>query len=394
MFSSPRSEPLTVLLWGRRWWFPQGDSANFTSLAEAAEVLASRLGNTTLRLIYQPESLKSVVTPCPSGNRATLRTALGFEHPAIASEDTAWGFEPPLSRGDNFETILHFEESPGLFELVHALARKEIHVLSAWPLYTFLHALPTEWPVSGGFAIVAVQFGHALACYHPSSGPRQVLTWHGDTAATEAEQWVLLQQAARPDDTVMLITSDPPATADLQHVRLSDALAQPAVLPRSHPAQLLPPEPLFAPPRVAVAAGVLLLIGAGLAGARYAQHYYAAQTEARDQVIEKSRLVSELEHYRVNRTEILALRSQLAQPGAGLPILEWLEKLCTGLPPTVAFGRIQIEQARFTVTGFVAPGGTEACSAWKSRLSDSRWRFEPETAQPDGRFVLAGSFTP
>ena len=168
IFISRPSEPRTALLWGDRWWFAgTGASCEFSQLADAAEVLAEHFANepkpVRLRLIFQPDALETVAVACPQGNRATLAAALAAEFPALANPAHAWSHEPVLPGGGEFSTLLHFETIPALRELATQLAIRGLAVDSAWPLATFLSALPDEWTESGAITVVALHAARALA---------------------------------------------------------------------------------------------------------------------------------------------------------------------------------------------------------------------------------------
>lgn len=398
----PTSNERTALLWGHCWWLAgRAEPLEFQNLSHAAEVLSTHLDSEArpmrLRLIYQHDSLTSVTAACPRGSRAALQHALAFEHPAIAQPGQAWSHEPILPLGDGFETYLHYEEEPGLFPLVGHLAQRGINVTSAWPLATFLHALPAEWSDSGAVLVVAANAAAAIAYHHPADGSRTLKGWRGDTAAAEADAWLQQVMADNTrDPALMLITEEPAAPVEgVKYLPLTDALAIPVILPRAHPAQLLPATAFLTPQRAAIAASILLLLAGGWTGAAYAREFIAWQEDQRAATHEKSVLRAEIEHYRVNAAEIVALRARLAGPGSSPPVGELLDAVSGALPPQLALDQIRVAQGRFTLSGHIAPGASAAWEQWRNRLGSKRWTVEPATAPGDtGAFTLNGVFTP
>lgn len=395
MSTSPTSER-TALLWGRRWWLAgRNEPLEFQALTHAAEILAAHVGPTRcLRLVYQPEFLVTVPVACPRGTRAALQGALGFEHPAITDPAHAWSHEPILAAADGHATFLHYESEPGLFELVERLGAHGVIVTSAWPLATFLHALPAEWSDSGAVCVLAVTAGHGVAYHHPAHDTRAIPQWHGADAAAEATEWLRHEIAERPRDPALLVTTEEPAEElpGVHCLALSDALALPVILPRAHPAQLLPATPLVTPQRTLVAASILLLLTGGLSGAAYAREFTAWTQQQRTGRQEKAALQAEIEHYRVNAAEIVALKTQLAGPGSSPPVPELLDQVCAALPPQIALDRVRVAQGRFALSGHVGPGAD--WEKWRSRLGSRRWTVEPAVPNVAGAFTLQGAFTP
>ena len=401
MFISRQSEPPTVLLWSDRWWFANGESCEFSSLTHAVEVLAAHFAAEThpvrLRLIYQPRTLASIAVACPRGNRATLQQALGFDHPAIADPAHAWSHEPILAQAEGYGTIVHFEQEPGLFPLVERLARHGVNVATVWPLATYLHALPAERSESGAVLVIATGADHAMAYHHPANGNRTLHQWHGDTAAAEATAWLGKEMAKTPDEpTLMIAASGSDHGAHGMHcLPLAEALSRPVILPRSHPAQLLPAMPFVTPQHWAVAASIVLLLTGGWTGAAYARNYVAWTGQQQANVREKSALRAEIAHYRINTAEIVTLRAQLAGPGSSPPVGEMLDAVCGTLPPQIALDRVRVAQGRFTLSGHVAPGAAAAWDQWRTQLGSKRWTLEPSPAPREtGAFTLSGVFLP
>ncbi len=388
-------------MWGRQWWLAgRTEPLDFQHLAHAAEVLAAHLAGEAqpirLRLLYQPESLVSVAVACPRGNRSALQNALGFEYPAVANPAHAWSHEPILGLPPGFATILHYEQEPGLFPLIKRLAQHGVTVTTAWPLTTFLHALPAEWSESGAVTVVATSTSHAIAYHHPANGSRALLQWHGDTAAAEATTWLQKEKAKSSDDPALMITTSEPAEPipGVEWLPLTEALAAPVVLPRNHPAQFLPAVPFITPQRAMIAASLLLLLAGGWTGTAYAREFRAWSAQQPANASEKSSLQSQIAHYRINATEIVALRAILAGPGSGPPVGELLDTVCATLAPQLALDRMHVTQGRFTLSGHLAPGATAAWEQWRNRLGSQRWTLEPATPRDTGAFTLNGVFIP
>lgn len=394
-----RTSEITVLLWGGNWWLPgRTEPVPFSSMSEAAAELAGvwSMASRTLRLIYQPDTMRSASVPCPLGNRATVRAALCFEHPQIQDDNVAWGFEPILVDGEDHSTLLHYEERAGLFDLVASLENHGFQVNDAWPLASYLGFLPEEWSEPGGFAVGAIRPGAALCYHHPSNGGRAIQAWQGDKAESQAAEWFGSQAAVRPEDSLLVVfAGEAPASlpANVTAITFADVLSAPVVMPRSHPGQLLPPASVFSAQRAVVAASVLLLFAGGWSGAQYALEYQKAIAHARDEVIEKDRLRGEIDHFRVNQSEIVALKAQLNTP-PDLPVCEWLDRLCASLPASIALNRVTVAQGRFTIRGHVDGLDAGVLARWRQGIADSRWMIDPATTEPSGSFNLSGSFVP
>jgi len=404
MCGSPTSER-TALLWGRRWWLAgRREPLEFKNLTHAAEVLVTHLAGdlhpVRLRLIYQPATLKTVEVACPCGSRAVLQKALAFEHPVIADPAHAWSYEPILPLGDGHSTLLHYETEPGLFLLVARLAQSGVIVTTAWPLATLLQSLPKEASRTGTVLVLAydedLTHDCALAYYHPADGRRTVLQWEEDGAVDEAQAWLGEETARLKDDLALLVspmdTSDPDDPLSLP---LHEALSSPLAMPRSHPAQLLPDAPFVTAQHLAIAAGIVLLLAAGWSGAAYAREFNAWSRGQQAALQEKATLRDEIEHYRINSAQIVALRARLAGPGSSPPVGELLEAVCGALPPQLALDQIRVTQGRFILSGHIAPGATAAWEQWRNRLGGKRWTVAPAVAPRDtGAFTVNGVFTP
>ena len=413
MFISRPSDPRTVLLWGDRWWFAgTGASCEFTNLAHAAEVLAAHYADepkpVRLRLVYQPDGLESVAVACPHGDRATLAAALAGEFPALANSDHAWGYEPVLPVGTGFSSVLHFEAQPGLFALATRLAHLGLAVDSAWPLATFLHALPAEWSESGAVTVVALQKERAVAYRHPAEAERMVRLWHGDTTIAEVGQWLAGILARNPAEPVLLFCADDEVAAalgvyapldrhpGLDRLALTDALARPVVLPRYHPAQLLPRLPMVTAQRAVIAASLAFLLLAGWTGTGYVRESVAARAAAEQRQASLATLRAEVGHLRDNAAEIASLRAALDGGSAGPPCGAFLTKVSTTLPPEIVIGSLQTSGQGITLAGWITPTAPAATlDSWRARLApaDAPWTLVAKPGSGNG-VTLIGAFRP
>lgn len=413
MFISRPSEPRTLLLWGDRWWFAgTGASVEFSDLAHAVEVLVTHYADepkpVRIRLVYQPDALETVAVACPQGDRATLAAALAGEFPSMTNPDCAWSHEPVLPMGGDFSTLLHFETQPGLKGLATQLAQSGLAVDSAWPLVTFLHTLQDEWSESGAVTVLGVQAQRAIAYRHPSDGVRSALQWRGESAVADVGEWLGELLTRNAEDSVLLVCADEETATALgaftaverypgvESITLSEALAQPVVLPRYHPAQLLPRPPSVTAQRAMIAACVAFLLAAGWAGAAYARDQFAARMTTENDQARLTALRAEVAQLRENAAEIAVLRRSLEGGAAGPPCSALLEKISTTLPAQVTLTSLRITGRSVALEGWVAPGaGRSALDEWRTRLAPAGAPWTAETKSgAAGAFSLTGGFRP
>ena len=413
MFISRPSEPSTVLLWGDHWWFAgTGASVAFPDLDHAVEVLVAHYAQAPkpvrLRLLFQPDALETVAVACPQGDRATLAAALAEEFPSLRTPGCVWSHEPVLAMGGDFATLLHFETQPGLLRLATRLAQRGLAVDSAWPLTTFLHALPAAWTDSKVATVVAVQPNRALAYRKPDHGCRAALHWEGDTVVEDVSKWLgelLVRNAMEP---VLLVCADQPTVTALsafistqrypavEPMLLDEALGRAVVLPRYHPAQLLPRIPVVTAQRALIAASIAMLVAAGWLGVAYGRDYVAKQAAVKDQEARLTALRGEVAQLRENAAEIAALRRSLDGGAAGPPCGVLLEKISTTLPAQVTLTALRITGRSWALDGWVAPGaGPRAGEEWRGRLAPpgAPWTAEIKPGAA-GSFSLRGEFRP
>ncbi|AHF94615.1 hypothetical protein OPIT5_22080 [Opitutaceae bacterium TAV5] len=400
----------TVLLWGNKWWLENTAApVSFTSLADAVGALASALPpgrEKRLRLVYQPDDLVSAPTHCPNGTRNLLAITLGPEHPALVRPGYAWSHEPIRRDGEGFETILHYETTPALFDLVADLEGHGFVVESAWPLGTFLHALPLEWPASGAVSVAAVERERVCALRQETDGKRSLHHWHGDNAVDEFGRWLGGIVEQNPGDSVLLVSGKRNAAnirklldrkegredAAFECIPLPDALVRAVVLPRKHPAQLLPPARLANPQVMAMAASVALLAGA----AGFAVPWLGAQVAAHPSGPAQAARIATLETEvaRLNTEAEQVIRARERAPDSGPPVGFLLHQLST-LPSQIALGSLRVSADGFTLTGHVAPDTSpRILEQWQkqSGSTGNAWRW-PDGAVSAEQIGSGGAFT-
>ncbi len=412
MFTSRPSDPRTVLLWGDRWWVaPTGDIGRFANLAEAVVALAGHFRDepkpVRLRLVYAPDSFASVVTPCPPGNRATLAAALAADFPAIGRDGVAWSHDPVLTKDGVHSTVLHCEGEPGLFGLASELARLGLAIESVWPVAAYLPGLLHEWTDSGAFTILLADHDRACAHRHGESGERTVEQWHGDKTIAEVEHWLGTLLSADPGEPVLIVSADESATeilrsflgeehARLEFVSLREVLGRPNLLPRYHPAQLLPKPPTFTAQRMVIAAGILCLLTAGWRGAEFFRDHQQSETGRKLRQSQSAALQTEIVHLKENRAAIADLRRLMEDGVAGPPCDELLAQLARTVPAEAVISSARINGRSFEFAGWIAPNAPAGTiERWLRALAggDAHWTAEFRTGAT-GAFTISGGFRP
>jgi hypothetical protein len=395
-----KSEIITVLLWGDRWWLPLHKlPIPFADPGQAADMLAAAwpAKSRKLRLVYHPDDFVSVAVACPNGSRAALALALADRHPELAHPGHAWGFEPIRPTSEGFCTVLHYEARPRLFALAQRLEERGFHVESAWPLPTWLSTLAPE-PISGGSVFVAALHADRFASYH--RGPDGAPGAHQLAGAPLAAVSSYLQGALAgnsPEYLLHLTTDDsllasleeqlPPAPNRQDGVfHLWDALAKPFPLPVQHPAQLLPLVPRFAPRRMASAVSLVL---AGLTlwtGATWAKEHTDWRRSREAQQQQETQLREQIAGAEKVQARIAALEAEIkvlepeSRDYAG-----FLEELGRRRPEGVVFSDIKLEGNRVALSGWVRPGG-----GFDPITLPSKVAWLPPTSEPGGRFAIQG----
>lgn len=404
-----KSEP-TVLLWGDRWWLPQHKLAvPFTGFEQAAEVLASvwPFPVRSMRLIYQPDRLTTVPVACPNGKRATLALALGDEFPALVHPAHVWGFEPILPAAERFSTLLHFETEPGLFALVQQLHRHGLAVRSAWPLATWLDALPPELTESGALTVVALHADRWHLWRHSSAGgrfcaggvsndvPLAVADHLREVAAKAEVEYVLFVST---DDALVAKVEERVTLAPNQihgvHL-LWEALARPVTMAEKHPAQLLPPVPFVTPPRIVGTASLLLMAAAlGMTGWQVQSHH-EARIAAEREAESIASLETEIAHLRENAVEISRLRAALDGESSAPGLAALLRHLGSVARPGIALQSLVVSDGAFTLKGGVAVDAPQAWNEWSGAIQTSeKWSMQATEPDEHGRFEVGGVLRP
>ncbi|MDB6093722.1 MAG: hypothetical protein JWM32_1284 [Verrucomicrobia bacterium] len=389
----------TVLRWGNRWW----TSGTATPLEGGADVLAAHFAESPrplkVRLIYQPGHLETALVSCPKANRATLAAVLGEEYPALVDPAKAWSHEPILPFKESFTTLLHFEQQPELFALVSELATHGLQVEAAWPLMTWLDALPTEWPGTG-YTVAAVDLGCVFGYRRNAQGEQTVRIWTGDAATADFAKWVAALPATDVAEPVLMVGTSPellnlldahhPVTArpGTDWLSLSEALRMEASIARAHPAQLLPPTPFVTPNRVAMAASVALFGLTAWWGGSYGlqlveveRFRVAEETHAE----ERAKLV---QAQAGERAEIEKLRAALGPERPKRLLAPLLRSLGNSIPRDAVLGSFDLTGDAWSARGFAAAGAfPPTLVTWAQALGAEI----PVPASPNGAFVLKGT---
>lgn len=398
----------TVLLWGDRWWLPHHPlPVPFADQGQAAAMLAAAwpAKGRTIRLIYQPGDFVTVPVACPNGNRATLAAALAEEHPVVLHPGHVWSYEPIMGAAEGFNTLLHYEARPALFALVQQLEEHGFTVASAWPLSTWLTALPPELSDSGAMTLVALHRDRYCIYRHSPEGVRSVRTGHGESVLAAVAERLQPVFANSAGEFVLFVTTEdafidalnekltPAANQMVGLFMVWEALAKAAPLPSRHPAQLLPDVPRISATRAITLGSVLCLLAACASLSLQARDYLAAQKDTTARAEQTATLRTEVAHLRENASEITALRASVNEAGRRMPIGALLHEI-SALPLEIALASLQVTADGFVLAGGVVPGGGGAATAWTTRLGRAGlpWQLVPQPSLPDGVLRLAGKF--
>jgi hypothetical protein len=404
---SAKSDPITVLLWGERWWLPSHKMPiPFPDIGQAADMLAAAwtAKGKRLRLIYQPDDFVSVGADCPNGPRPAIALALAGDHPELAHPGYAWGFEPVRPTADGgHRTLIHFETRPRLFALVHRLEERGLTVESAYPMTTWLSALAPE-PIAGG-AVSVVALHAERFCFYNRGADGMPASHQGfGVALTTLASHLRATLAVKSPEYLLHVTTDDALLGALEEqlppseqrqegaFHLWDALAKPVSLAFAHPAQLLPAIPRFTPRRLA-AAGSILLAGLTLwAGGRWWWAHARWQREEAAHRVAASHDQAELAAFTVRRRQIEALQAETkALSAVKTDYAAALQSLASTLPPGVVWSEVRAEGRSLVIRGW--------CQATDDVVA--RWAgaaravlFNRPTIGADGRFELKGEILP
>lgn len=388
---SPRSEP-TVLYWHDRWWLPSHRiPVPFGDIGQAPDMLAAAWPGRkpVLRIVWAPASFASVAVACPEADRATVAAALAEEHPALSHPGHVWGREPV----QDGRTLLHYETEPGLFAVVRRLEDLGFGVESVWPMATWLAALAPEAAGLGRVTVVATA-GTRWRLYRRSAEGREAAAGD-DLASLEAA----LRDPSPPEGPALLLhvatdetdveAFDAPGITG--RIAVWDALEKPVILPAKHPAQLLPPLPKLSLMRIVLAANLLCLVVALVAGCRLWQARQVAELQRREQMREIAALRPEVERLRANAAEFVKLTS-MRRPR--LPVSELLQSIATGLPSGMTPTDCVVESGRFRLAGWTDPGARDSWQMWASRwAAENPGKLTTRLNPPDdhGRWSMEGT---
>lgn len=403
-FFSPKSDALTVLLWGDRWWLPRHQlPVPFADPGQAAALLAAAWPGRTkrLRVIYQPDDFMTLPAECPNAGRTVLSMALAEEFPAVTHPGLLWSHEPILPVGEKFNTLLHHETRPALFGLIHQLQEHGFTVDSVWPLPTWLNALPPDLSDSGAMSLVAVSAERFCVYRHSPEGIRSVHTGLGAGALDQLAGLLESIFSKHPDEFVLYVTTDdslidtltqrlpPGGERMIGHFSVWEALAKAAPIARRNPAQLLPPGTALLPARVVAAVSALLLAaGLALTGEYLHREIVTRQAET---ILSREipALQAEIARRQEAQTELAALRASVGRPA---PLFgPWLRAVGQ-VPGAVTLTALHATREEFTVTGGVTAAGTLTEIAWRDwlrRLAGDTWHLEP-AGLPAGVVRLTG----
>jgi len=257
------SERETALLWGSTWWFASAEETRFDHLKNAANALAERFPHAkpALRLIYQPTSLATASVPFPNAVELKPGAPIMGKFAFLNDPARAWSWDGPFIREDRREVTLYYEQQSGeLCQLTRNLESLGFEIESVWPLAPVLAALPASrrgspWRLQPT-TVLAVAGNKACGIRQISGRAHDHRSWHGPTALAEAGAW-LETFARRRGERVALVIEDPDGEPFDAHfaflsrddfkmdlLTIPELLRERLILPRHHPAQLVPP-PIF-----------------------------------------------------------------------------------------------------------------------------------------------------
>lgn len=389
----------TVLLWDHQWWLPEHEPVAFATLAEAAATLAATWteASKVLRLVYEPAGFASMPAACPKGSRATLALALREQFPVLAQAGLAWSHEPILAAGDQFQTILHHEAEPALQKLSADLTEAGFRVTAAFPLPTWLNALPEDLSDTGGLCVAAAAPTQVCLYRHGPDGIRTVERWSGPAAPGEFGRYLHGLLSDHPQDMVLLVPTDstvlepinaivPLDGRDNVHVlALDEALRRRTMIPARHPAQLLPPAAAWGLSRLMTAVSIVFFLTAAVLATLSIRERVLARSSATVRNAQLVTLHSVVAHRRANAAEIESLRRQTNQPG-GVEASKLLGAMTASVPRDLVLAKLELTPGRLQARGWMAPA-TKTLEPWLLVLRRNLpgWQFSSATP-------VAGSF--
>lgn len=350
-----------------------------------ARVLSSPFKGRTV-LVYEPRGMTHPSSETPKVSRsvfASLAKVRG-EHPVVSSECLGWGLEPPEpTTGGAFETLLHYEMTPGLAHLQDASAMSGRRLAAAWPLFTACaaHCGHRDGAQRSRFSVFLVPGFVAVSCLAP--GRRAFRAWAepmldrdwkvfaslvGDLdgrppkSVPEAETrrgGIAVVAHGRPDE-LCPIWDHILESGRLAHLSGLDEFAgSVSRLPPRHPANLLEP---FPSPRdldrclgLVSAAGVVAALAFAFAAAQVRLGALRDEAEGTARI---SALEVRLKGVESNRAEIQRLSGEL--PGGPSPsggeVAQALRRLSQAVPDAVTLTRLSLgSTGAFRIEASVVP---------------------------------------
>ena len=375
-------------------------------------------------VVFEPEAMCHQVVETPRVKRAVFASLARVrnEHPVVASENLGWGFEQPEpGPGGAYFTLLSYEATPGLIDLVQACSGAGMRLSSAWSAYSVAAALADQRPgARTGTVLIMVPDFTAVAC---CEGRRSFRAWSG--AMTERDWKAFGALAGEGDSRTgrgvsggvqrkprILVVAEAgvercwPAWEELRSSGRIEAIAgldefagaalrmspaHPANLAEAfpRPAQL---DPVLVPAAVACTLSALALAVAFGLGSRGLK----ANREAAAQVI--SRLDSRLAELNANKLEMDRLRLELREDdwASVSPGNAALRELTLAVPDALTLTSFSIgRDGRFDLGAIVTAPGFDPASARRdlsargfAASADADWSYDPGA----GRLAVRGTF--
>ena len=389
----------TVLLWGEQWWVPgQPAPIPFTGRSQAAPALARSwgAGARSLRLVFEPDDFVSTPANCPNTSKALLGAALAEDFPSLGHPAIAWGHEPILAAGENFNTVLHHEGQPWLKSLVAELESLGFSVACAVPMIAWLSALPEDLTESGAITLFAVQPERFCLYRHSTGGERTTLKRCGPDAQSTLVTHLRSLMRNRAGEFIFGVVRSAEELAAIElalglepeqwagGLTVAMALEREALVPPKHPARLLPPKPFVTAARAITAATLLLMLAVALGAVHYVRLELRARSVAAVRAFLKEDLQRSVAQLRANQAEAGLLRAEIASLAEPAPrVAGFIRKLGSSVPPEILLTEFRIEGASVTLRGFAKSNSTEG---WAKGIAHAKF-----AAEPNGSFTVEGT---
>jgi hypothetical protein len=182
-----------ALIWDKLLLFNCDGITQTESLATAEDagdvilrlLAAAPLKPAAVRLIYQPADLVSEPIDVPLAARGKINKTLTHDYPALAHNLAPWSCQALLPGDRGAQTLLNFEKSPKLAELLRKITTAGFTIDGVFPLLTLLELLPAAH-TTGRSVVIAHTDSHCLIYSREASGIRTTAVF-----ATEAEPLAL-----------------------------------------------------------------------------------------------------------------------------------------------------------------------------------------------------------